>query len=68
MPHLFPNGIGHYNGESGGLNKYLKQRMHCGLSLFTLYPAYLLLMYMARQTHNIVQSVKKRSLARDLKR
>ncbi len=65
FPFLFPHGCGAYNGI-GGLFSYLKCKMSTLLSIFTLYPPYLLLMYQVRQSIQLLNFTKHLSLKRDV--
>lgn len=55
QPHLFPGGTGFYayDPDGMGFTDYLKYRMECGLSMFTLYTPYVLYMYAIRQQHTL---------------
>lgn len=67
LPHLFPQGFGHYDGHQT-LSAYVKGRMQMLLSPFTLYAPYPLLMFMQRQHALLLQSIKHKSLERWLHR
>jgi hypothetical protein len=61
FPFLFPKGVGFWQPGKGGfgtLSKYLCHRMHQMFSCFTLYKAFLLLMYQTHQCERVSSKVK----------
>jgi hypothetical protein len=65
FPFLFPQGNGAYDGRIS-IHDYLKYRMTCLFSPFTLYKPYLLLMYDIRQSILILKSVSEFCLQKDI--
>ena len=64
FPFLFPSGNGAYDGEIS-LQEYLRYRMTCLFSPFTLYKPYLLLMYDVRQALMLINATKHMCLEKD---
>ena len=62
---LFPMGRGAFSG--GDFSEYLRYRMLCGFSAFTLYKPYLMVMYLVRQCSLLQSSCKEGVLERDMK-
>jgi hypothetical protein len=70
MPFLFPFGRGYFRWLRKGpaLATYLRYRMSCPFTIFTLYAPYLLYMHAIRQQHTIAGSIKEEVLHADLHR
>ena len=64
FPFLFPSGNGAYDGKIS-LQEYLRYRMTCLFSPFTLYKPYLLLMYDVRQALMLINATKHMCLEKD---
>ena len=65
FPMLFPFGHGSYSG-AGTLAQYLRYRLSCLFSPFTLFKPYLLLMYQVRQAVLLSNATKSVFLEREL--
>jgi len=74
FPMLFPSSEGAFEPVSGttvdgvSLKKYLDYRMNQMFSAFTLYKPYLPIMYAARRTQEVLESVSESVLTNELKR
>ena len=64
FPFLFPSGNGAYDGAIS-MQEYLKYRMTCLFSPFTLYKSYLLLMYDVRQALMLTNATRHMCLEKD---
>jgi ATP-dependent DNA helicase PIF1 len=53
--------------QEGSFAEYLRYRMLCGFSLFTLYKPYLMIMYLVRQCNLLHSSCSENVLERDMK-
>ena len=62
---LFPHARGAFAG--GQFAEYLRYRMSCGFSPFTLYKPYLMVMYLVRQCGMLQRSCSNGVLERDIK-
>ena len=69
FPFLFPMGLGFYGRRNNQrLGPYLKYRMSCLFSVFTLYPQYLLLMHQMHTAHRIVSNISETVISKELQR
>lgn len=67
FPFLFPEGNGYFqNGPKKDFHQYLKHRMQCWFSIYTLYTPYVLLMYQIKQSILLLNAVSQVSLERDI--
>ena len=62
---LFPHGVGAF--MEGSFAEYLRYRMLCGFSIFTLYKPYLMIMFLIRQCNILHSSCQESVLDRDMK-
>ena len=62
---LFPHAIGAF--KEGRFSDYLRHRMSCGFSLFTLHKPYLMIMYLIRQCNLLQSSCGESVLEREMK-
>jgi len=61
---LFPHATGHFN--SGRLGDYLRYRLMCGFSPFTLFKPYIMVLFLVRQCHMLNSQCGEGVLERDM--
>lgn len=67
FPFLFPKGTGYFQGLTD-FHQYLKQRMQCMFSLYTLYTPYVLIMFQLKQSLLLLNAVTVVSLDNDIRK
>ena len=71
FPFLFPIGHGFYRGRRTRgftLQQYLRYRMTCLFSVFTLHPQYLLLMHQLHTAHRIMSSITETVIIKEIQK